>query len=116
MASSVKIKKKMSSGHANTGIFAERVKTAADAASFIDQAGFCILFPVKNVVLPSLYYAVSHRRDARWDKYAQLIWNWKDQLPKKRRAFNSPASSAGPKHRLPPPSLCSILPLPHPHP
>ena len=66
---------------------AKRVKTAAEAASFIESVGFCTLFPVNNIALPSLYYAVSRRRDARWDKYAQLIWKWKDELPKKRRAF-----------------------------
>ena len=86
-ASSVKMEKRISSGHGNTGVFARRVKTAADASRFIDQAGFCVLFPLKNVALPSLYYAVSHRRAARWDKSAQLIWRWKDELPKKRRAF-----------------------------
>jgi hypothetical protein len=46
-----------------------------------------VLLPAGNVPLPSLYYAVSRRADVRWDKYAQLIWKWKDELPKKRRAF-----------------------------
>jgi hypothetical protein len=64
-----------------------RIGTPLDAARFIDSVGLCVLFPVKNVPLPSLYYAVSHRRDARWDKFAQLIWKWKDDLPKRRRAF-----------------------------
>jgi hypothetical protein len=50
-----------------------------------------MLFPVKNVPLPSLYYAVSHRSDARWDKHAQLIWHWKDELPRKRRALYAKA-------------------------
>ena len=63
------------------------VKTLAQAAIFMEHAGFCMLFPVKSVSLPSLYYAVSRRADVRWDKYAQLIWRWKDELPKKRRAF-----------------------------
>ena len=67
----------------------KRVQTVADASRFIDSVGFCVLFPVKNVPLPSLYYAVSHRTNARWDKFAQLIWAWKDELPKKRRAFYS---------------------------
>jgi hypothetical protein len=66
---------------------AKRIKTIADAVSFIDSVGFCVLFPVKNVALPSLYYAASKRVPLRWDKYAQLIWKWKDELPKKRRAF-----------------------------
>jgi hypothetical protein len=87
MPASVKMTKKISSGRANTNVFAKRVKTTAEAAQFIDRAGFCVLFPVKNVPLPSLYYAVSHRSDAHWDKYAQLIWKWKDDLPRKRLAF-----------------------------
>jgi hypothetical protein len=62
------------------------VKTLSDAVRFIDHVGFCMLFPVKNVPLPSLYYAVARRTDARWDKYAKLIWKWKDELPKNRRA------------------------------
>ena len=61
--------------------------TVTETSQFIDRAGFCVLFPVKNVALPSLYYAVSHRRKARWDKHAQTIWNWKDELPRKQRAF-----------------------------
>ncbi len=64
-----------------------RVSTPSEAVRFIDHVGFCVLFPLKNVPLPSLYFAVSRRRAARWDKYAQLIWKWKDELPKKRRAF-----------------------------
>lgn len=65
----------------------QRVKTTADAVRFIDEAGFCMLFPVKNVPLPSLYYAVAKRQPTGWGKYSQLIWKWKDDLPKKRRAF-----------------------------
>lgn len=63
------------------------VKTPAQAGRFLEHVGFCVLFPVKNVPLPSLYFAVSRRREARWDRHARLIWNWKDELPKKRWAF-----------------------------
>ena len=65
----------------------KRVKTAGGAVRFIDAAGFCMLFPVNHVALPSLYYAVARRLPARWDKSAELIWGWKDALPRKRRAF-----------------------------
>jgi hypothetical protein len=64
-----------------------RIRTAADAVRFIETVGFCALFPVKNVALPSLYFAVAKRAPTTWDKYAQLIWKWKDELPRKRRAF-----------------------------
>ena len=64
-----------------------RLRTTADAMRFIETAGFCVLFPAKNIPLPSLYYAVSRRQVVHWDKSAQLIWNWKDELPKKSRSF-----------------------------
>jgi hypothetical protein len=64
-----------------------RVSTPTEAVHFIDYVGFCGLFPVKNVALPSLYYALAKRPPIGWGKYAQLIWKWKDELPKKRRAF-----------------------------
>lgn len=65
----------------------KRVKTAADAARFIDRVGFCLLFPVKNVPLPSLYFTMGRRWPPEWDDDAKKLWGWKDELPKKRRAF-----------------------------
>jgi hypothetical protein len=67
--------------------YARRLKTPSDAARFIDHVGFCVLFPHAGIPLPSLYYAVARRLPVRWDKHAQLIWKWKDQLPNKRLAF-----------------------------
>jgi hypothetical protein len=63
------------------------VKTAGDAVRFIDAAGFCVLFPVKNVPLPSLYHAMARRIPITWDKYTAKLWEWKDELPRRRRAF-----------------------------
>jgi len=65
----------------------DRLRTTTDAMRFIETVGFCVLFPVKNIPLPSLYYAVSRRQIVHWDKSAQLIWNWKDELPKQSRSF-----------------------------
>ncbi len=67
-----------------------RVRTAADAVRFIDAAGYCLLFPIKKLPLPSLYYAVARRNiplGPTWDKHCEMIWHWKDDLPRKRRAF-----------------------------
>ncbi|HTR47558.1 MAG TPA: hypothetical protein VMM16_09260 [Verrucomicrobiae bacterium] len=65
-----------------------RVLAPAEAVKYVDALGFCVLFPVNNVPLPSLYYAVT-RRDWRdefiWDKYSQMVWRWKDELPRRRR-------------------------------
>jgi len=64
-----------------------RVRTAADAVRFIDAVGYCLLFPIKNLPLPSLYYAVARRYPLTWDRYTEKIWDWKDELPRRRRAF-----------------------------
>lgn len=66
-----------------------RVKTAADAVRFIDAAGYCLLFPIKNIALPSLYYAMARRTPFTWDDYGAKLWEWKDNLPRQRRAFYS---------------------------
>jgi hypothetical protein len=68
----------------------QRITTPAEAVRFIDAVGYCVLFPVKNVPLPSLYQAAGRLRPGqkpKWDKYAQLIWDWKDDLPRRRQAF-----------------------------
>jgi len=67
-----------------------RVLTASEAVKYIDATGYCMLFPVANVPLPSLYYAVTRRNphvDFVWDKYSVMLWRWKDELPRRRRAF-----------------------------
>ncbi len=64
-----------------------KVKTAADAVNFIDAVGYCLLFPIKNLPLPSLYFAAARRYPVTWDKYTEKIWRWKDELGRQRRAF-----------------------------
>jgi hypothetical protein len=64
-----------------------RVKTAADAVRFIDDVGYCLLFPIKNLPLPSLYYAMARRRAMTWDRYAVKLWGWKDSFGRQRRAY-----------------------------
>jgi hypothetical protein len=66
-----------------------RVATLADAVKFIDAVGFCMLFSVANVPLPSLYGAATGRgpNDAFiFDEHFEKIWRWKDELPRRRRA------------------------------
>jgi hypothetical protein len=67
-----------------------RVSTLAEARKYIDAAGFCMLFPVANVPLPSLYCAVTRRSLSAgivFDKHFAMLWRWKDDLPRRRRAF-----------------------------
>jgi hypothetical protein len=68
----------------------KRVLTPGQAVRFIDAAGFCMLFPVKNVPLPSLYYAVTRRNphvEFKWDRYSEMIWKWKGSIPQRKLAF-----------------------------
>ena len=67
-----------------------RVVTFAEAVKYIDAVGYCMLFPVSNVPLASLYYAVARRNPHEkmvWDKYSMMVWRWKDELPRRRRAY-----------------------------
>jgi hypothetical protein len=67
-----------------------RVLTPPEAVKYIDATGYCMLYPVANVPLPSLYYAVTRRdphNDFVWDKYSVMLWRWKDELPRRRRAY-----------------------------
>jgi hypothetical protein len=68
----------------------KRVRTIGDAARFVDAVGFCTLFPVNKVPLPSLYAAVSGRDPGAglaFDEHFENIWHWKDELPRRGRAF-----------------------------
>ena len=65
----------------------KKVATLAGAARFLDAVGYCLLFPIKNLPLPSLYYAVSRKDNPDWDQYARKVWEWKDELPRKRRGL-----------------------------
>ncbi len=63
------------------------VRTPADAVRFINAVGYCLLFPIKGLPLPSLYYAVARRQPLTWDRYTEKIWRWKDGFGRRRRAF-----------------------------
>jgi hypothetical protein len=64
-----------------------RIITPADAVRYLDAVGYCLLFPIKALALPSLYYAMARRQFITWDRHAVKLWDWKAQLPLKRRAF-----------------------------
>jgi hypothetical protein len=68
----------------------KRIVTPAEAVKYINAVGYCMLFPVKNTPLPSLYFHVTRRNRLQvkvWDKYSMMVWRWKDDLPARRRAF-----------------------------
>ena len=77
----------------------QRVKTMNDAAQFIDNVGFCLLFAsAQNLELPSLFEAVKGRRDVHiedWDADSERVWVWKNDLPATRRAYYGKALGGG---------------------
>lgn len=68
----------------------KRIRTIREAQRFIDRVGFCLLFPVKGLRLPTLYDAVMGGRPfslSTWNDEIDRMWTWKDALPRQRRAF-----------------------------
>lgn len=65
----------------------KKVRTLRDAARFIDGMGFCMMFPIQRVALPSLYYAVRRGKKFAWDAEIEKLWSWKDELPRRKLAF-----------------------------
>jgi hypothetical protein len=68
-----------------------RLGSSRQALEFINEVGFCFLFPVKTVEMPSLWEAVCgesrplpmHHDDAELG----FAWNWKDELPSRGLVF-----------------------------
>lgn len=66
------------------------IVTPTEAVKYINAVGYCMLFPVKSMPLPSLYFHVTRRNRLQvkvWDKFSIMVWRWKDDLPGRRRAF-----------------------------
>ena len=72
-------------------------KNIQQAARYIDRVGFCLLFPIKRLPLPSLWGWLKGRPEAwgprefslvgTWDADSERLWDWKDELPRRRRAY-----------------------------
>ena len=60
----------------------KRIKSKEQAIQFVDQRGFIFFWPIKDVLLPSLWVAVAGDRpvaDAH-DDPGHVTWGWKDSL------------------------------------
>jgi Winged helix DNA-binding domain len=72
-----------------------RIKTIKTAARWLERGGIATLFPGADLVLPSLWEAVSGRLDVDWairddeGRYVSFTpemekcWRWKDELPER---------------------------------
>lgn len=66
-----------------------RVKTRDEAIQFTTQRGFIFFWPIKDIVLPSLWVSVAGERpvaDAH-DDPGHVTWGWKDGLLGARRWY-----------------------------
>ncbi|MGH2592067.1 MAG: AlkZ-related protein [Anaerolineae bacterium] len=63
-----------------------RLKTPADAVRFVNELGFCFLWPITGVEMPSLWAAVAGDRPVadEHDDPGHVTWGWKDQSLDKR--------------------------------
>jgi hypothetical protein len=64
------------------------LQTVDDAIAFLGDIGFCFLFPIKGVEMPSLWDAVCGRvkpvPNEHHDPHIQKTWGWKDTSLDKR--------------------------------
>lgn len=63
-----------------------RLTSADQAVDFVNQRGYIFFWPIKNVILPSLWAAVAGDRPVPndHDDPGQITWDWKDSLLGKR--------------------------------
>jgi hypothetical protein len=59
---------------------ATRLTTAAQAADFVNERGFIYFWPIKGIVLPTLWMATAGDRPVpnEHDDPGQITWRWKD--------------------------------------
>ena len=67
----------------------QRVTCVDEAAAYLDERGFIFFYPIKNVVMPSLWAAVAGDRPVpdEHDDPGHVTWSWKDGMLGKRRWY-----------------------------
>lgn len=67
----------------------KRLKSADEAVEFANQRGFLFFWPIKGVLLPSLWGAVAGDRPVpdQHDDPGHITWDWKDSLLGQRRWY-----------------------------
>lgn len=63
-----------------------RLRSPQEAVRFVDEHGFIFFWPVKGIIMPSLWCAVAGDRPVpdEHDDPGHVSWSWKDQLLDKR--------------------------------
>ena len=66
---------------------AVRVRTLEQAVAWVDEVGLAVLYPNGDYVLPSLWEALTGHAGMDWEApETWRVWEWKDELPARRRA------------------------------
>jgi len=68
-----------------------RVTTPAQAKEFVDNVGFCFLFPIQDVEMPSLWDAIAGRVVKTYSSHSgyeiERTWGWKDDSLNKKQWY-----------------------------
>jgi hypothetical protein len=68
-----------------------RVRTMAEAREFVDSVGFCFLWPIKGIEMPSLFHAIAGRERSvpmkHNDPDLSKCWGWKDRALGKQQWY-----------------------------
>jgi hypothetical protein len=66
-----------------------RLRTPEDAIRFVEERGFIYFWPIKGVILPSLWTAVAGARPVadQHDDPGHVTWGWKDDMLDKRQWY-----------------------------
>lgn len=66
-----------------------RLKSADEAVEFVNQRSFVFFWPIKDIVLPSLWVATAGDRPVadQHDDPGHITWDWKDSLLGQRRWY-----------------------------
>src|SRR3990172_7011869 len=67
----------------------KRIKSKEEAVDFVNERGFVYFWPIKDIVLPSLWVAVAGDRPVadEHDDPGHVTWGWKDALLGSRRWY-----------------------------
>lgn len=70
---------------------AHKLRTEEQARQFVDEVGFCFLFPAPGLEMPSLWEAINGKARQipkhHYDDALGLAWNWKDSLPARKAVW-----------------------------
>jgi hypothetical protein len=67
----------------------KKLKTVDDALEFVNERGFVFFWPIKGIVLPSLWAGVAGDRPVadKHDDPAHVTWGWKDAMLSERKWY-----------------------------